>query len=316
MQSILQNMKRISLLILVILPVFLLCGCNRQAKQIARNDAEYLAAVDSLNKAMRELVEWNNRELAGKYGHPRVKIGQELKEHPERAKELQPILDSLNHCFDSLSAITDARLAEIQEGKSRVSNKYESISTEGFKSAFGRRLIYSRYQLDSIYNAAPRILKRSVAGQAIHEFLYGPKVRPGEKIIPFDCFDVDGGAFDWSVIEGKKTVIVADGLTCWTHGVDDTAPVRYFNHLREEYGNDFVWIVFFNNLDLEGLKEKVGHFGLEDYIVLADGREFSSPLELMYDCHIRPSFLLINPDGTLVRAEFMDLDEIEEFLRE
>lgn len=306
-------MKRLSLTILVIL-LICLCGCNRQAKRIAKNDAEYLAAMDSLNMVQSELLEWNNREVANKYGHPRVQLRQELEEHPEMAEELQPILDSLNHCFDSLFAITNARLAEIGESRTRILKNFESISTEGFKAAFRKRHVYSSEQLDSIYNDAPRILKRSVAGKAIHEFLYGPKVWPGDKIIPFDCFDVNGNAFDWNTIKGKKTVIVADGLTCWTHGADDTVPVKYFDYLRTEYGNEFVWIVFFNNQDLDGLKEQVAHFGLEDYTVLADGSEFSSPLELMYDCQTLPSFVLIDPDGKLVRADYMQPDEIEAFL--
>ena len=99
------------------------------------------------------------------------------------------------------------------------------------------------------------------------------------------------------------------------HGIDDTAPVTYFDYLREKFGDDFVLMVFCNNRTLAGLKEQSEHFGLENYIVVGDGREFSSPLELMYDCQYTPSFVLINQDGTLDRMlRGGESDYIEEFL--
>lgn len=307
-------MKRLSLAGLAILSICL-CGCSRQAKQIAQNDADFLAAVDYFRQLQIVHSEWHNTEIGGKYGIPRVKLLDELAEHPERAKELQPMIDSLTYYMDSLLSISMARLQEIQDSALLMEKKYESISTEGFKGAFMRRHIYSRDQLDSIYNAAPRILKRSVAGKSIKAFLHGPKVWPGDKIIPFDCFDVNGNSFDWKIIEGKKAIIVADGLDCWTHGMDDTAPVRYFDSLRKEFGDGFMLIVFFNNRDLAGLKEISEHFGLENYIVIGDSREFSSPLEIMYDCQYTPSFVLINQDGTLDRmVHGEEVDYIETFL--
>jgi len=292
----------------------LLCGCNNQARRIHKNDAEFLAAVDYYRQLQIDHSDWHNAEIADKYGIPRVKLQRELSAHPEWEKELQPLIDSLTHCLDSLLPLSMARMQEIQDSAFILEKKYESISTEGFKGAFMKRHYYSREHLDSLYNAAPRILKRSVAGKCIHEFLYGPKVWPGDKIITFDCFDVNGDTFDWKTIEGKKAIIMADGLDCWTHGMDDTAPVRYFDYLREEFGDSFVLMVFINNSDIAGLKQSE-HFGLENYIVVGDGREFSSPLELMYDCQYTPSFILINQDGTLDRmVHGEEADYIEKFL--
>ena len=293
----------------------LLCGCCNQARQIEKNDADFLTAVEYFRQLQMDHAERQNTELAGKYGIPREKLRNELAEHPERAKELQPKIDSLSHYIDSLFPIYMARYQEIIDSALLVEKKYESTSTEGFKGAFMKRHYYTREHLDSIYKAAPRALKRSIAGKSINAFLNGPQVRPGDKIITFDCFDVNGKAFDWKTIEGKKTIIVADGLDCWTHGIDDTAPVTYFDYLREKFGDGFVLMVFCNNRDLAGLKEQSEHFGLENYIVVGDGSEFSSPLELMYDCQYTPSFVLINQDGTLDRMVHGDeTDYIEEFL--
>lgn len=307
-------MKHLSLTILAILSICL-CGCTQQAKIIAQNDADFLAARDHFRQQQIDHSDWHNAEIAGKYGIPRVKLLDELAEHPERAKTLQPMIDSLTHCLDSLLPISMAKMQEILDSALLLEKKYESISTEGFKGAFMKRHIYSNEKLDSLYEAAPRILKRSIAGQSIKAFLHGPKVWPGDRIITFDCFDVNGEPFDWKTIEGKKTIIVADGLGCWTHGMDDTAPARYFDSLREEFGDNFVLMVFCNNSDVAALKEQSEHFGLENYIVIGDGREFSSPLEIMYDCQYTPSFVLINPDGTLDRM-VAESDYIEEFLRE
>lgn len=307
-------MKRLSLAIPAILSLFL-CGCSNQAKQIEKNDAEFLATRDHLRQMQMEHFDWHNAEIAEKYGIPRVKLLNELAEHPERAKELQPEIDSLSYYLDSLLSLSMTRLQEILDSALLVEEKYESISTEGFKGAFMKRHKYSNEKLDSLYEAAPRALKRSIAGKSIKAFLHGPKVWPGDKIIPFDCFDVNGNPFDWKTIEGKKAVIMADGLACWTHGMDDSAPVRYFDYLRERFGDGFVLMVFCNNKDIAGLKEQSRHFGLENYIVIGDGREFSSPLEIMYDCQDTPSFVLINKDGTLDRM-ISGVDDacIEEFL--
>lgn len=300
---------------LLIATSVLLCGCCNQARQIEKNDADFLAAVEYLRQRQMDHADWQNTEIAGKYGLPRVKLLNELAEHPERANELQPKIDSLTHYIDSLLPISMARYQAIADSALFVEKKYESISTEGFKGAFMKRHYYTREHLDSIYKAAPRALKRSIAGKSIDAFLNGPQVRHGDKIITFDCFDVNGKPFDWKTIEGKKTIIVADGLDCWTHGIDDTAPVTYFDYLREKFGDGFVLMVFCNNRNLAGLKEQSEHFGLENYIVVGDGREFSSPLELMYDCQYTPSFVLINQDGTLDRMlRGGESDYIEEFL--
>lgn len=307
-------MKLLSPYLLIATSV-LLCGCCNQARQIEKNDAAFLAAVEYFRQLQMDHADWQNTEIAGKYGLPRVKLLNELAEHPERANELQPKIDSLTHYVDSLLPISRARYQAIVDSALLVEKKYESISTEGLKGAFMKRHIYTREHLDSIYKAAPRALKRSIAGKSIDAFLNGLQVRHGDKIITFDCFDVNGKPFDWKTIEGKKTIIVADGLDCWTHGIDDTAPVTYFNYLREKFGYGFVLMVFCNNRDLAGLKEQSEHFGLENYIVVGDGREFSSPLELMYDCQYTPSFVLINQDGTLDRMVHGDeTDYIEEFL--
>lgn len=300
---------------LLIATSVLLWGCCNQARQIEKNDADFLAAVEYLRQRQMDHADWQNTEIAGKYGLPRVKLLNELAEHPERANELQPKIDSLTHYVDSLLPISMARYQAIADSALFVEKKYESISTEGFKGAFMKRHYYTREHLDSIYKAAPRALKRSIAGKSIDAFLNGPQVRHGDKIITFDCFDVNGKPFDWKTIEGKKTIIVADGLDCWTHGIDDTAPVTYFDYLREKFGDGFVLMVFCNNRNLAGLKEQSEHFGLENYIVVGDGREFSSPLELMYDCQYTPSFVLINQDGTLDRMlRGGESDYIEEFL--
>ena len=307
-------MKLLSPYLLIATSV-ILCGCCNQARQIEKNDADFLAAVEYLRQRQMDHADWQNTEIAGKYGLPRVKLLNELAEHPERANELQPKIDSLTHYVDSLLPISMARYQAIADSALFVEKKYESISTEGFKGAFMKRHYYTREHLDSIYKAAPRALKRSIAGKSIDAFLNGPQVRPGDKIITFDCFDVNGKPFDWKTIEGKKTIIVADGLDCWTHGIDDTAPVTYFDYLREKFGDGFVLMVFCNNRNLAGLKEQSEHFGLENYIVVGDGREFSSPLELMYDCQYTPSFVLINQDGTLDRMlRGGESDYIEEFL--
>lgn len=263
---------------------------------------------------MRDYVDWNNAEITGKYGKPRLKLLNELEEHPEKAAELQPIIDSMSHAFDSLITISDSIYEAITEKRHAMESKYETLSPEAYKNVFRRRHIISREMLDSTYKVASRDVKHSPAGKAVKEFLYGPKVLPGDKIITFDCFDVEGKPFDWGTIEGKKTVIIGDGLSCMTHGMDDSEPARYFSSLKKGHEDDLALIIFFNNQDADGLKEQVKHFGLEDFIVLGDGMEFSSPLELMYDCQATPSLVYINPDGTLDCMTAGVTDYLEEFL--
>lgn len=298
-----------------LLCLFVLSSCGyHPSKKTLQYDAEYTALADSLRQAQYDYFDWHNAEIAEKYGVPRVKLMNELKEHPERKAELQPIIDSLSHAVDSLMPISNARYQAIIEEVYALGPKYESLSPEAFKGVFMRRHSITREVLDSTYKAASRDLKRSPAGKAIKEFLHGPKVWPGDKIITFDCFDKEGKPFDWSIIEGKKTVIVSDGLACMTHGMDDSLPAKYFNSLKNGHDDDMVLIIFFNNQDVDGLKENIEHFGLEDFIVVGDEMEFSSPLELMYDCQVTPSLVYINPDGTLDCMTAGVTDYLEEFL--
>lgn len=300
--------------IITILCAVCACSCGqRQAEMLARNDAEYKAKCDSLDQAVSGWIIWHNDAVAKSYGVPRVKLMNELEAHPEREHELRPILDSLNHCFDSLMTISDAMYNEIEAERSDLCEEYKLISTVGFEDFFRQRSEYTMEELEAIYKSVPRILKRTGVGKAMHSLLYGPKVLPGDKIKTFDCFDRDGKDFDWRIIDGRKTVIVVDGLDCMTHGMDDSAPIRYFDSLKNEYGEDFVLIVYFNNQNPDGLKELSDYFGLTDYIVIGDGLEFATPFQLMYDTCVTPSYVLINPDGTL-DSVVIDTEHVEAFL--
>jgi len=302
-------------LIAIIIICLSVCSCSyHPSKKTLEYDAAYLAISDSLNKAMTDYHEWHNREVAGKYGAPRVKVMNEMKAHPGRIKELQPIFDSLDRGLNAGLAESNARRDAIQKAISENSKYYRLISPAAFKSVFTLRHSMSREAVDSLYSNASKDVKLSAAGKAVHDYLYGKRVQAGDAFVPFKCFDSNGKKFDWSVIKGKKTIIIGDGLWCMNHGMNNSGPVRFFDSLREEYGDSFELIIYLYDQNKEGLLEQIEQYGLQNYTVVGDGLEFT-PIRTMYDIQATPAVLYINPDGTLDRGEDGVTDYINEFLR-
>ncbi|MCK9629187.1 MAG: hypothetical protein M0R37_11435 [Bacteroidales bacterium] len=284
--------------------------------QKADYDKEFTRILDSLNKQTTIYFQWHNSEVYIKYGKPRIKAMNELKSHPEKEKELRPYIDSLTVLLDAAGQESKKRYALITEKKSEAYDKYKLVSGEAFKSVFYRRHSLTTEELWSMLNSATKEVRHSPAGKATKAFLTTKKVLPGDKFKPFPCFDVNGKKFNWNIISGKKTIIIGDGLGCMTHGMDNSAPARYFKELKEKYGADnFVLIIYWYNTDLQEMKKGIAEFGVEEFINVADDLEFSTPLEILYDTQGTPSLLYINADGTLSKQVMGIDDYIDSFLK-
>lgn len=308
-------MKHFSIGFSIIASILLLFPMASYGQKV-NYDKEFTKILDSLNIQTTRYVQWHNSEVSDKYGKPRVKAMNELKVHPEKEKELRPYIDSLTVLLDAAGKESQKRFALITEKKNEAYDKYNLISGEAFKSVFYKRHSMSTTELQSIFDSATKEVRRSPAGKATKAFLTTKKILPGDKFEPFPCFNVNGNKFNWNIIRGKKSIIVGGGLWCMTHGMDNTAPARYFNELKEKYGEDnFVLIIYWYNTDLQEMKKGIAEFGVEEFINVADGLEFSTPLEILYDTQGTPSLLYINADGTMNKQVCGVDDYIDSFLK-
>lgn len=308
-------MKHFSIVFSIIAGIFLLFPMASYGQKIDY-DKEFTIILDSLNKQWTRYIQWHNSEVVDKYGIPRVKAMKELKAHPEREKELRPYIDSVTVLFEAARKESDKKNTEITEKRNAAYDKYKLISGEAFKSVFYKRHSMSTTELQSMLDSATKEVRRSPAGKATKAFLTTKKILPGDKFKPFPCFDANGKKFNWNIINGKKTIIVGGGLWCMTHGMDNSAPARFFKELKEKYGEDnFVLIIYWYNTDLQEMKKGIDEFGVEEFINVADGLEFSTPLEIVYDTQGTPSLLYINADGTLNKQVCGIDDYIDAFLK-
>lgn len=284
--------------------------------QKAGYDKEFTIILDSFNIQLAQYIR-EHSEVDGKYGKPLGKAIRELRAHPEKEKELRPYIDSLTILSKAAIRELDRKYAEIVDRRDKAYDKYMLLSGKAFERVFGRRHSVSTEELWSMFNSATKEVRRSPVGKATKAFLTTNKVLPGDKFKPFPCFDVNGKKFNWNIISGKKTIIIGDGLGCMTHGMDNSAPARYFKELKEKYGADnFVLIIYWYNTDLQEMKKGIAEFGVEEFINVSDGLEFSTPLEILYDTQGTPSLLYINADGTL-NKQVMGIDDyIDSFLKD
>ena len=285
-------------------------------KSYAEYEKEYLDIINSIQDAWQENSKWHNTNVVYKYGVPYSKAIRELKAHPEREKELRPVVDSLKRNRDIYFAISEKRRDSLENARKLAFNRYFLVSGSAFKIVYQSRKSLSKQEMMMLYHKASKAVRKSEAGRAVIKYIKTEQIKEGDKFRSFYCFDSTGNRFNWHNITGKRTIIICDGLGCMTHGIGDIKrPSYYFQDLLKKYGNDKTqFIIFFHRKNLNQLKEQINIFGTEPFTCIADGGTVGSSIEIIYNVDTTPSVIYINEFGIIDKITEGVTKYIESFL--
>ena len=284
-----------------------------QAQEITSH-AAYKAEMDSLRSAFSAVVkEWN--EAIPPHFRKAMQLEKEAEANPELKDSLLAIAAEERKIGEAFMPSLQARMDRIQEEQQALKEKFSLVLEEAFPY-FNRRKEIAKDSLAVLLNKASAEIQESETGKALRYYIENPQFVEGSRFQTFPCYDVNGNSFDWELIKGKRVFLVHDGLSCMTHGQDDSWFSRYLHNLTEKEPH-FIPLVFVNCATPEDLKESIEEYGLQDFYVVSEYKKDFGMLNVFYNDQTIPTCHYIDEQGFVVKTtEGIDRDYLEkEFLR-
>lgn len=282
------------------------------AQNITSN-AAYKARMDSLNTVAGVIInDWNN--TIPPHFIKAMRLEKEAKEHPEHRDSLLAIAAKERATGESLKASIQERLDRNQAERQALMDKYSFVFEDAFPY-FMMRNQFSKDSLSVLLRKSSAEIRHSSAGKSLRKYIKNDQLAEGIRFRTFRCSDVNGKRFDWSLIKGKKVLLVHDGLWCMNHGMDNTALRKYLEHLRKE-APDCIPLIIVDCEKPEDLREAVEKYGLQEFLVVSEFNKTNGVLNWLYNDKATPTCHHIDENGILVKTtEGVDIDYIEkEFL--
>lgn len=287
---------------------------NISYSQDLPDNAAYKARMDSLNTVAGVIInDWNN--TIPPHFIKAMRLEKEAKEHPEHRDSLLAIAAKERATGESLKASIQERLDRNQAERQALMDKYSLVFEDAFPY-FMMRNGFSKDSLSVLLRKSSAEIRHSSAGKSLRKYIKNDQFAEGDRFRTFRCLDVNGKRFDWSLIKGRKVLLVHDGLWCMNHGMDNTAFRKYLEHLRKE-APDCIPLIIVNCEKPEDLREAIEKYGLQEFLVVSEFNKTNGVLNWLYNDKATPTCHHIDENGILVKTtEGVDIDYIEkEFLR-
>lgn len=278
------------------------------------DNAAYKARMDSLNTVLGAILkDWNN--TIPPHFIKAMRLEKEAEEHPEVRDSLLAIAAKERETGESLKASAQGKMDRNQAERQALMDKYSLVFEDAFPY-FIMRNQFSKDSLSVLLRKSSAEIRHSSAGKSLRKYIKNDQLAEGNRFRTFRCSDVKGERFDWSLIKGRKVLLVHDGLWCMNHGMDNTAFRKYLEHLRKE-APDCIPLIIVNCEKPEDLREAVEKYGLQEFHVVSEFNKTNGVLNWLYNDKATPTCHHIDENGILVKTtEGVDIDYIEEeFLR-
>ena len=278
------------------------------------DNAAYKARMDSLNTVAGAIMnDWN--KTIPPHFIKAMRLEKEAKDHPELKDSLLAIAAKERATGESLKASAQEKLNRNQEERQALMDKYSLVFEDAFPY-FIMRNQFSKDSLSVLLRKSSAEIRHSSAGKSLRKYIKNDQLVEGDRFRTFRCLEVNGKRFDWSLIKGKKVLLVHDGLWCMNHGMDNTAFRKYLEHLRKE-APDCVPLIIVNCEKPEDLRKAIEEYGIQEFHVMSEFNKTNGVLNWLYNDQSTPTCHHIDERGIIVKTtEGVDIDYIEkEFLR-
>ncbi len=217
--------------------------------------------------------------------------------------------DVLYKMYESIEEAADKRNIEL-------AMEYAAVPS-GLRRLYMVRSHVDKEQMRKIISEIPDSMQQSAYGQIIMRHIEANQIEEGDKFQSFECMDIDGNQFDWSRLDGKRTLLLYGGLGCM--GEQGREMLKSWH---ERYSQDGFQVIVYapevgNYEELVKDKKYWSDNGVVDYIAIADFLYDASPIKIIYGAQSMPTCFMIDRDGRIaIKSIGLDTERIEEFLRQ
>lgn len=114
---------------------------------------------------------------------------------------------------DSLERLSEKLYKDVFEENARLALKYAATPT-GLQRVYMVRGEVQKQRLDSALSALPDSMKANRYAAYLRDYIAQHQIEIGDSIIKFSCQLPEGTQFDWKLPQGRRLLLVYDGLTC------------------------------------------------------------------------------------------------------
>ena len=194
--------------------------------------------------------------------------------------------------------------------------EYASVPS-GLRRLYMVRSHIDKEQMRKIISEIPDSMQQSTYGQIIKQHIEADQIEESDKYQPFECMGEDGQMFDWSRLDGKKTLLLYGGLGCMGQQGRDMLKKWYEQYSRD----DFQAVIYAPEVsNFEELVEDKKYWtnnGVIDYIAIADFLGDASPIKIIYGSQAKPTCFMIDSEGRVViKSEGLNIERMEAFLKQ
>lgn len=277
-------------------------------------DAEFNALKKEQHDAYSAIMAMWNDSIPPHFVHA-IKCEKQAAENPQIADSLLAVAQAEraagNAVKERFTLVQRTHLDSIES----LTQKYAHCAADAFGAYYCRRKSIGKDSLALLYKRATRHIRHSDAGKAAERYIKTSQLAKGDLFVTFDAIRADGSKFDWNVIDGKKVLLIDDGLWCMTHGMDNSAPVRFFDGLMGRDSNLAI-IIYLRSNNLSEVKGTINEYGIGHYPVISELKGDYGTLSWMYDNQSTPTCIYVTQDGTIMAiTEGIDPAAVDDLLQ-
>lgn len=222
---------------------------------------------------------------------------RELKATDARQAAIYRETESPREENRAIMALNDERL--------QMACRYAASTPEALRAVRNNCVKISREQMTQVYDSLTPAMKRTQLGKSIKAYTKSSGVLVGDSLPHFEGVKPDGQPFDWSVTEGKRTLLIYEG---W--GWIKRSTHIWFKDLLSATDRDSLAVVaYVYAASLSELQKRVRSFQLEPYLVISDLQGKEGPLDKKMGIHGIPTYYYTDMKGRVRRiVSGFDLD--------
>lgn len=164
--------------------------------------------------------------------------------------------------------------------------------------------------LRKILSSLPYELRTSYHGRIIRKYIDTKQVCEGDTMATFKCMTDRGDAFDWNSLDGKRVLLIYEGLSCMGGNRFDELVKLYEENSRDS----FEVLVYCDCASLDELKKRKSEYP-SPFPFISDFMGEESPIRIKYGTQVRPTCFLIGADRLVrMKSEGLDIPLVKKHL--
>ena len=189
-----------------------------------------------------------------------------------------------------------------------IDNKYDAVTNDfirknintnaGLYNLITRRSSFTRDELNVLYSQLKHELKNNKYGKALASYLKNPTLNKGDKIYDFEAVDMEGKTHKLSQYLNKDKYVLLEFSTSHCSWCKKALPVM--TEIYNEKKQDMEIVSLYVDKTPKDWIEETNKEKLPYIRLYNEAARLSDPY-MQYDIHATPTFILISPDGKILK---------------